>query len=227
MGKVLIKNKEIEVPGEIVAEGIDYLPTKGIFRENDKLIASQIGMINVDGRLVKLIPLTGSYKPKKNDFVIGKIVNISFNGWTVDIGHSNLAMLSLRDASSNYIERTADLTQYYDFNDVIFAKISNVSSSNLIDLTMKGPGLMKLNGGIILDVNSTKVPRVIGKQGSMISLIKTKTNCKILVGQNGKVWVKEDDPKSEKKAIDAIKFVEENSHIEGLTQKIEKFLEGK
>lgn len=224
MGKVLVKNREIVIPGEVVAEGMDFLPTKGIFREGEKLIASQIGSINVDGRLVKLIPLTGSYQPKRNDFVIGKIVNIGFNGWTIDIGHSNLAMMNLKDASNDYIERGADLRQYYDFGDIVVAKILKVTESNLMDLTMKGPGLMKLIGGIIIDIDPTKVPRVIGKQGSMISLIKNKTGCRVTVGQNGKVWIKGDDPQKEKKAIEAVEFVEKNAHIEGLTGKMEKFL---
>jgi len=227
MSKILVKEREIVVPGEIVAEGMDYLPAKGILREGERLIASQIGMINVEGRLVKLIPLTGSYSPKKNDLVIGKVVNITFSGWIIDIGHSNLSMLSLKDGSNDYIEKTADLTQYYDFNDVIIAMITNVTKSNAIDLSMKGPGLMKLIGGIIIDIDPTKIPRVIGKQGSMISLIKTKTNCKIMTGQNGKIWIKGEDPKMELKAIEAIKLVERESHIEGLTQIVEKFLEGK
>lgn len=227
MSKILVKDREIVVPGEVVAEGMDYLPAKGIFREGENLIASQIGMVNVDGRLVKLIPLTGSYSPKRNDLVIGKIVNITFNGWIIDIGHSNLAMLSLKDGSNDFIERTADLTQYYDYGDIVVAKISNVTKSNAIDLSMKGPELMKLTGGIIIDVDPTKIPRIIGKQGSMISLIKTKTNCKIVAGQNGKICIKGEDPKMELKVIAAIKLIERDSHIEGLTQKIENFLEGK
>jgi len=227
MSKILVKEREIVVPGEVVAEGMDYLPAKGILREGERLIASQIGMINVEGRLVKLIPLTGSYSPKRNDLVIGKVVNITFSGWIVDIGHSNLSMLSLKDGSNDFIEKTADLTQYYDFNDVIIAKITNVTKSNAIDLSMKWPGLMKLVGGIIIDIDPTKIPRVIGKQGSMISLIKTKTNCKIMAGQNGKIWIKGEEPKMELKVIEAINLVERESHIEGLTQIVEKFLEGK
>ena len=211
MSKILVKEREIVVPGEVVAEGMDYLPAKGILREGERLIASQIGMINVEGRLVKLIPLTGSYSPKRNDLVIGKVVNITFSGWIVDIGHSNLSMLSLKDGS----------------NDVIIAKITNVTKSNAIDLSMKWPGLMKLVGGIIIDIDPTKIPRVIGKQGSMISLIKTKTNCKIMAGQNGKIWIKGEEPKMELKVIEAINLVERESHIEGLTQIVEKFLEGK
>ena len=48
----------------------------------------------------------------------------------------------------------------------------------------------KFRGGIIVDITPTKVPRLIGKKGSMINMIKDKTNCKIIVGQNGLVWVK-------------------------------------
>lgn len=223
MGKLLVKNKEIVIPGEIVAEGMDFLPTQGIFRENEKLIASQIGVIHIEGRLIKLIALTGPYKPKKGDLVIGKVVNITLNGWVVDIAHNNLGMLLLKDATSEFIERNSDLTQYYNYGDIIIAKISNLTS-NSIDLSMKGHGLMKLQEGIIIDVTPSKIPRVIGKQGSMINLIKEKTQCKILAAQNGKTWIKGLTPLLEKKAIEAIELIEKESHIEGLTQKIEKFL---
>ena len=75
-----------------------------------------------------------------------------------------------------------------------------------------------------MEINSQKVPRVIGKQGSMISLIKTKTGCEVTVGQNGLVWVK-GTPEGELKAEQAIKLVEEKSHLEGLTDRVGKFLE--
>jgi len=223
MSKILIKNKEIVVPGEIVAEGMDYLPTKGIIREDEKLIATQIGLISIEGRLIKLIQLVGPYQPKKNDLVIGKVENITMSGWMIDINYNNLSMLPLRDASSDYIERNADLTQYFNYGDILIAKISNISSAG-IDLTMKGPGLTKLQEGIIIDITPSKIPRVIGKQGSMINLIKDKTNCKILAAQNGKVWVKGLTLASERKAISSIRLVEKESHTEGLTQRIEKFL---
>ena len=226
MSKLLIKDKTIVLPGDVVAEGMDYLPTPGILREKEKLISSQIGLIHIDGRLIKLIPLTGSYMPKKEDNVIGNVVNIGFNGWTIDIGHSNLAMLSLRDGSNDFIDKKADLSQYYDFNDVVVTKILNVNKSNLIDLTMKDSGLMKLHGGRFIDVTPSKIPRIIGKQGSMISMIKEKTKCNMIVGQNGKIWIKGDAPEDERKAISAIELIENGAQMEGLTDKIEKFLGG-
>jgi len=227
MSKLLVEDKSIVVPGEVLAEGMDFLPAGGVFREDDKLVASQIGIVSVDNRLVKLIPLTGSYNPRKGDTVVGRIVNINFSGWTADIGYVNHAVLPIRDATSDFIERGADLSKFYDFNDLIVAKISNLSSQNLIDLTMKGPGLMKLREGILIDVTPSKVPRIIGKQGSMINMIKDKTGCKIIVGQNGKVWIRGDNFDNEKKAMDAISMIEKGAHTDGLTDKIGEFLGGK
>lgn len=220
---LLIKDKEFVIPGDVIAEGIDYLPAGGVFREKDKIIAGQIGIVNVDNRLIKLIPLTGTYKPKIGDVVIGQIVNIGFNGWTVDIGFSNFAMLSIRDATSEFIERKSDLSRYFDFDDFITAKISNISKGNLIDLTMKGHGLMKLHDGMLIDVSPSKVPRVIGRQGSMISLLKQLSGCMISVGQNGKAWI---NGENSEKLIEAIRFIERESHIPGLTERIEKLLGG-
>jgi len=221
---LIVKEKEFVIPGDVIAEGIDYLPAQDVFRDGDKIIAGQIGIVHVDNRLIKLIPLTGAYKPKPGDVVIGQVVNIGFNGWSLDIGFSNLALLSVRDGSSDFIERKSDLSRYFDFDDFLITKISNVGKGNLIDLTMKGHGLMKLQDGIIIDVSPSKVPRIIGKQGSMITLLKELSGCKINVGQNGKVWISGEDFE---KVIEAIRLIERESYLSGLTEKIEKLLGGK
>lgn len=224
MGELFVKDKDIAVPGETLAKGMDYLPAGGAFRDGDQIIANQLGLISINGRLIKLIPLTGKYIPKAGDVIIGKIVDMSFHGWSVDMDSAYLAMLSIREASE-YIERNADLTNYYNYNDIISAKIIKVTRGKVIDLSMKGPGLRKLSGGKIIDVTPSKVPRIIGKQGSMVGLIKDKTGCKIVVGQNGKVWIHGVDVDKELAATKAILMVEQESHTDGLTDKIDKFLE--
>ena len=92
---------------------------------------------------------------------------------------------------------------------------------------MKGPGLKKLKGGRLIDVTSSKVPRIIGREGSMITMIKDSTKCRITVGQNGKVWISGNNVQDETKAVEAIMMVENESHSEGLTDKVKAFLEGK
>lgn len=133
----------------------------------------------------------------------------------------------MKDASSDFIDKKADLTQYYDYGDIVSAQITHVAGSKIIDLSMRGPGLRKLKGGKIIEVSSSKVPRIIGKQGSMIQLIKEKTGCKIIVGQNGRVWISGLTPESEMLATEAIYMIEQNSHHEGLTEKVKEFLESR
>lgn len=224
MGKINVKDKDIVVPGEELADGMDILPAAGTYRDGDKIIASQVGVVNTNGRLIKLIPLGGRYIPKAGDTVIGKVINMSFSSWFINVGYAYDGVLSLKDASSEYIDRGADLTRYYNFGDYMICKITQVTKAMNIDLSMKGPGLRKINGGKIIEITPSKVPRVIGKQGSMINLIKDKTGCKVSVGQNGLVWIQGDDPKMEKLATEAVMEIEKKAHIPGLTDKITKFL---
>ena len=222
MGKLIVKEKDIVVPGEELAEGMDYLPVSGAFREEDKIIANQIGVVNVNGRLIKVMPLRGKYLPKKGDVVIGKIIDMSFSNWYIDIGCASNSVLSVKDATE-FVERGADLSQFYSFGDMIVARVNNVIRGSG-ELTMRGPGLRKLGNGRILNVSSSKVPRIIGKQGSMISAIKEKTGCRIIVGQNGIVWIY-GEPKNEMIAVEAIEFVNTNAHKSGLTDTVTKMLE--
>ncbi|MCP3685885.1 MAG: RNA-binding protein [bacterium] len=224
MGKLLIKDKEIVVPGEEIAEGMDYLPTAGTYRDADKIVASKLGLASVEGRLIKLIPLSGNYLPKIGDTIIGEVIDVTMNGWRLEINSAYSAMLTLKDATSEFIARGADLTKYFNFGDVMVAKIVNVTSQKLVDLTMKGPGLRKLGDGRIIKVAPSKVPRIIGKQGSMISMIKDTTQCRITVGQNGIVWI-QGEPQQEILAVTTIRKIEEEAHISGLTDRIKAFLD--
>jgi exosome complex component RRP4 len=222
----VIKDKELVVPGEELAKGMDYLPGKGTYREGEHIVASTVGMANVEGRTIKIIPLAGKYMPKRNDVIVGQIKDILMSGWVVDTGSAYDAVLNVKDASSEFIEKGSDLTQYFNFGEYVVVKIFNVTTQNLIDITLKGPGLHKLVGGRVIKINTNKVPRVIGKQGSMVSMIKQATGCKITVGQNGLVWLS-GEPEKEIIAVDAIKMIEKNAHKTGLTDAVKEFLEAK
>jgi exosome complex component RRP4 len=224
MGKLLVKEREIVVPGQELAEGIDYLPGNGTFREENKLISLRLGLFNLDGRLTKVIPLGGKYIPKKNDMVIGRITDVGLLFWKVDIGWAFDATLFLREGSRDYIPNGSDISKYYDTGELIVAKIINVYNPKTIELTMKAPGCKKLTGGRLIKVGATKVPRIIGKQGSMISVIKDATKCYIVVGQNGLVWISGPSYEKEDLAAKAIKLVESLAHSEGLTEKVSQFL---
>lgn len=77
----------------------------------------------------------------------------------------------------------------------------------------------KLTNGTIIKVTPTKIPRIIGKAGSMINLIKDKTGCELMTGQNGIVWIRGEN---KEKAIEIVLTIEKESHTLGLTEKIER-----
>ena len=220
-----VKEKDVVVPGDVLAEGMDFLPGIGTIRQGDKIFAARVGLANVDGRAIKLIPLTGQYLPKKGDTIIGCVFDLLLSGWRIDTNCAYQAVLNIKDATSDFVPKGADLTQYFDVGDYLVAKISNVTTQKLVDLTLRGPGLRKLGPGRILKVSSPKVPRIIGKKGSMVSMIKNATNTRIVVGQNGLIWIAGDDPKGEFVAVNTIRKIEQEAHIPGLTERIKAHLE--
>ncbi|MFH1400492.1 MAG: exosome complex RNA-binding protein Rrp4 [Nanoarchaeota archaeon] len=217
------QEKEIVVPGQILADGMDYLPSHGTYRQGDNIIACRLGLLVIDGKVLKTIPLAGRYLPKRNDIIVGRVIDIMLSGWRIETNSPYSAMLNVKDATFEFIGKQADLSRYFALDDYVVSKIVNVTTQNLVDLTCKGPGLRKLKGGRIIEVNTHKVPRIIGKKGSMVSMIKNATNCKITVGQNGKIWLS-GDPDQEMIAITAIKKIEAESHRPGLTERIQRFL---
>jgi exosome complex component RRP4 len=89
---------------------------------------------------------------------------------------------------------------------------------------MEGPGLRKLQGGQLIQVPHSKVPRVIGTKGSMISLIKKYTACRLVVGQNGRIWI-DGDPDDILIAMGAINMIADQAHVHGLTNNVKEFLQ--
>ncbi len=213
--------REIATPGEAIVKGPDYLPGDYTKRDGESIVATRYGLADISGRLVKVIPLSGVYIPRKGNSVIGRVVDVTFNGWIIDIDAPYSAFLSGMDAG-RYVNKN-NLTEFLDFGDMILAEVFSVKHRG-VDLTMKGKGLGKLENGLIIRINSNKVPRVIGKEGSMINMIKKETGCSIIVGQNGLIWIRGSSIEAELLAKETILFVVEKSFIEGLTEKVQEFL---
>ena len=172
-----VKNRDIVVPGQVLAEGMEYFPGLGTYRLKDRILANQVGVLHTDGKVLKTTPLASPYLPVKDDLVIGKVIDILMSGWRIDIGGPYSAVLPLKDATFDFIRKGEDLTEYFDLGDYVVCKITQVTSQNLIDVSMKGQGMRKLRGGQFVTINPAKVPRLIGKKGSMIGLIKGATGC--------------------------------------------------
>jgi exosome complex component RRP4 len=218
------EKKQLVTPGELLAEG-DYLPGENTYVEANKIYASRIGLVDSDNKKVNVVALRAFYVPKVGDIVIGTVVEVGFNGWTVDIRSPYTALLRASDVLSRQFKPQNDeLSQVLNAGDLIVAKIASYDRAHDPQLTVGEPGLGKITRGQILRVTPTKIPRVIGRKGSMISMIKQETNCQIILGLNGVVLVTGKNLEDEELAIAAIKKIEEESHTSGLTDRITQLL---
>ena len=222
MGRLVVNPRQLVVPGELLAEGMDFVSSSGTYRDAGNIYANKVGLMDVSGRVIRVIPFRGVYIPNKNDIVIGEIVDIGYSSWQVDIGSTALANLSIKEATNKFINKDEDLSTYYDDKDVIIAKLISANRTGA-QLTMRERGLHKITEGIIVKINPYKVPRLIGRKGSMINMIKELTNTRIVVGQNGWIWVN-GTPEGILKAMQAIKLVDEQGHESGLTDRINEML---
>jgi len=214
--------RQVAIPGEIIKTGKEYLPGDGARRDGENIVACRFGLQDEYGRFLRVIPLSGPYIPRKGNLVIGKVADISFNGWIIDVGSPYTSFLMLNEYPK-YIE-SDDLESYLAIGDLVLCKIHRTKRKGM-DLTMKERGLGKIEDGMITTINSNKVPRVIGKEGSMVKLIKDSTQCDITVGQNGVIWIKGSSVEHELYARGAINFVVERSYLSGLTEEVKKYLE--
>ena len=216
------EKRTIVIPGETIVSGEDFLPGEGTRREGNDIVAEKYGLAEKIGRVVKIISLSGAFIPRRNNVVLGVVTDITHRGWLLDIDYAGSAFLPVTEAP-RFIQK-GEFDSFLAIGDVVAAKIWEVNGIS-IDLSIKGRGLGKLEGGFVFRINPSRVPRVIGKEGSMITLIKEKTGCQITVGQNGWIWVKGQSIDSEIKARKGIEFIADKVYIDGLTDKMEEWFE--
>ena len=210
------------IPGEVIVKGDKYLPGENTEKKGEDIIALRYGLAEEVDRLVKVIPLSGVYLPRRGNIIIGKVENINLNGWFINIGTPENAFLPLSEVQG-YIGKN-ELEEVMEMGSIAIAKIKDVNKRG-VDLTIKGRGLGRVEEGMIVEINPHKVPRIIGREGSMINLIKAETGCNITVGQNGLIGVSGKKIEDELLAKKAILFIAEKSYVSGLTEEIKKWFE--
>jgi exosome complex component RRP4 len=217
-----MSERKLVIPGEIIANGKDYLPGEWTEKRNDEIVSTIFGVTEEQDRLIRVIPISGPYQPRRGNIVIGQAVNILSSGWFIDIDTPENAFLPVSEFQ-RYVNQ-GEFAEALDIREMVVAKIINIDKRG-IDLTLRAHGLGKIEDGMIIKINSNKVPRVIGKEGSMINLIKEETKCNITIGQNGIIWISGENTEAELFAKKAIIFITENFFLEGLTEEMKRWFE--
>lgn len=221
---VFYENRGLVTPGDLLAEG-DYISSSNTYRRGEKIYASRLGLVKYEEKEVQVVALNAFYLPSIGDLVIGKIVEVNINSWTVNINTSYLATLHTSEAlNRSFRPQRDDLTRLFDVGDLIIAKVITYDRTRDPSLTVREPGLGKVVDGQIVKVTPTKIPRIIGRKGSMINMLKKETGCNITVGQNGLILVHGGTSEDERIAIMAIHKIEQESHTSGLTDRVTEMI---
>lgn len=220
----MIERKQV-IPGDVIAQG-NHRFGSFVEKRGDEYIALRVGLAEVGRDGIKLNPLTGSYLPRTDDEVIGKVVDINGFGWVIDINSCFDGFLPASFVfGREFSPATHDLRDKFGVGDVIGCRIEAFERSRDPQLSIRGEGYGKIESGEIVKMSPTKVPRLIGRRGAMINLISERTGCDIRVGQNGVVVVN-GTPEGMAKALEAIGMVEDEAHAADLMTRVESIVGG-
>lgn len=212
------------VPGDRIVEG-NFRPLFNVIRTGNSIIATRIGIAEAGREGVKVIPLSGIYIPRVNDIVIGKIMDHSSLSWGVDINSCFSAHLPAQDVfGRDFSPARDDMGRELAIGDLITARIIAFDRTRDPMITIQDKDLGKIPRGEFIKISATRVPRLIGKRGSMIQTIEYATHTRVLIGQNGIIVVTGRDLEGIKLAVRAIRMVEEEAHTANLTQRVKTLL---
>ncbi len=211
--------KKLVIPGEFLSDDVK-LAAEGTYVEDGKVYSSVFGIASLKNH-IRVVPLSGKYIPIRGDMIIGVITEVSYSNWIVDIRSPYEGLLHISEFPRRI--ESQDMSKYLTVGDSIMALVRDVDANMKVELTLNDQRLRQIKEGRIIEVTPSKVPRLIGKSGSMIAMLKNETNCNIFIGQNGRIWLTGKE-KNLELAAKAISKIERESHISGLTERIVRFL---
>jgi exosome complex component RRP4 len=198
--------KKIVIPGDLLTTQKKKLG-QNVYQEKDGIYSSVIGILSESVDYVSVIALNGSYIPTIGDPILAVVKAEIVNGYFLDYNSSG----------ELYLQKTI-ISKELKIGTVIFARIKNINESDSIELD----NINILPVGSLYSTSPVKVPRLIGKNDSMLNLFKEYTQSSILIGKNGWVWYISKKPALLERAID---LVVNNSQKSNLTNSIKEFLE--
>ena len=219
--------KRYVLPGDVITTAPLRLHGN-VTLEGKRILSTAIGLSDISYDSVRVIPLSGVYLPKVDDLVIGLIKYIHGNSWFADINSCYEGMLLAKDVFGRGSNATLDeMKASLDKSDLILARIANSDRTREPLLSISGQNLGKIDSGELVKISPTKIPRLIGKHGSMIQTIEASTNATITIGQNGLIVLKCDDTTGLKKAVKSIKMMDKALHNTNLEENIQNILDEK
>lgn len=196
--------KKIVIPGELVSQERKRLGSN-VYVANGKIYSKVLGISEDSEERASVVPLEGKYFPQQDDVVIGVVTRAIFAGYNININ----------SFVESFIPKSA-IREDLKVGDLISAKVEYVNELREADLGFP----RRMFGGEVIEVTAVRTPRLIGKSGSMLDLLKQGTGCDIIIGKNGRVWARNGNLELLKKVV---LFINNNSYKSNLTNTVEEF----
>jgi exosome complex component RRP4 len=219
----LFENRALVVPGDVLYEG-QIKTGDNTYRIQGKVSATRVGLVDYGKGMVSVIALEAGFNPLIGDLVVGQVIDIELGQWVVDIDAPSDAILNVPDAIDAPFRTDIVMPEILDVGDTITAKIVDMDRSRTPILSILGRGLGKVEEGFTIRLTPSKIPRLIGKKGSMVNMILKETGCNVVIGQNGRILIQGKTREQEMKVVKVIEKIEREAHISGLTNRVQEYL---
>ena len=232
-------SRDVVVPGEVLTEDTkNFLPGRGTIYNSarTKIISLNIGLKQIRKNYINVIPLRGFYTPRPGDKIIALVVDKNPVKYKCDINAKDFGTLkpkntikrgkmrSFRGSGGRGYSQDEANIERYEIGDILIVKILSADRLNKPELTTVGKYLGKKNNGFVISIDPPKIPRVIGRDGSMIKMLKNLTKTNIFVTQNGRIWLKGEDIAHERLLVESIQKIATEAHTVGLTDRMQEFI---
>jgi exosome complex component RRP4 len=196
--------KKVVIPGELISQERKRLGSN-VYVANGKIYSKVLGISEDSDERASVVPLEGKYFPQQDDVVIGVVTRAIFAGYNININ----------SFVESFIPKSV-MREDLKVGDLISAKVEYINELREADLGFP----RRMFGGDVIEVTAVRTPRLIGKSGSMLELLKQGTGCEIIIGKNGRVWARNGNLALLKKIV---LFINDNSYKSNLTNAVEEF----
>ncbi len=179
--------QRLVTPGMVIGPSSGKRAGTGTIAENNEFIATRLGWLNEQNDVVSVLPINSAYMPRSGDLVIGFVAEVRNNLWFFDVNGPFQALLPMSLAP--WKVEFGSTRQHLGIGDAALARIQEVDETHNMVLTMKGVGLRRLNEGAVVSIPVNLIDTIRGQNNAMLSRIRDVTNCRIIVGDNGRVWI--------------------------------------
>ncbi len=179
--------KLLVVPGEDLGDSDGMEAGHGVLPISGRLRAVKQGRVRNQGSTISVEPVHTRYIPRPSDLVIGYIEGCTNNIWFVELGAPFNAILPM-SLGPGKVE-FGGTRSIMDIGDAILCRVQEVEETHSSVVTMKGMGLRKIRSGVVEEIDPHLLGRLIGKGGESLRRLKEETECRIVVADNGRMWI--------------------------------------